>query len=70
MIAAESILFGYGANAPVQAVLGRKAGITQASMSRYRKNPDLIKFRDLKALVKARDLDDKEILMLFGRERR
>ena len=69
MIAPVSLLFGYGPNAPKQAALGEAAGIKPASMSRYKKNPDLIRFRDLKSLVKARKLTDQEILMLFGRGR-
>ena len=67
MIAPSELLFG-GVLKPVnRQLLADSIGVDVSTIGRWKKNPDRIRFGDLRQIVKLVGLTDKQILALFGR---
>ena len=65
METAESILFGYGVNAPVKARIAKRIGKSRSTVSRWAQDADSIPLRDLKAIIRCQGLSDKQILAIM-----
>ena len=67
MTTPSEILFG-GALKPVKRqILADGIGVDVSTIGRWKRNPDQIRFGDLKTIVRMIGLTDRQILMLFGR---
>ena len=67
MITPSELLFG-GVLKPVnRQLLADSIGVDVSTIGRWKKNPDRIRFGDLRQIVKLVGLTDKQILNLFGR---
>lgn len=67
MTTPSEILFG-GALKPVKRqILADDIGVDVSTIGRWKRNPDQIRFGDLKTIVRMIGLTDRQILMLFGR---
>lgn len=67
MIAPGELLFG-GVLKPVnRQLLADSIGVDVSTIGRWKKEPDRIRFGDLRQIVKLVGLTDKQILALFGR---
>lgn len=67
MITPSELLFG-GVLKPVnRQLLADSIGVDVSTIGRWKKNPDRIRFGDLRQIVKLVGLTDKQILALFGR---
>ena len=67
MITPSELLFG-GVLKPVnRQLLADSIGVDASTVGRWKKNPDRIRFGDLRQIVKLVGLTDKQILALFGR---
>lgn len=67
MITPSELLFG-GVLKPVnRQLLADSIGVDVSTVGRWKKNPDRIRFGDLRQIVKLVGLTDKQILALFGR---
>ena len=67
MIAPSELLFG-GVLKPVnRQLLADSIGVDVSTIGRWKKNPDRIRFGNLRQIVKLVGLTDKQILALFGR---
>lgn len=67
MITPSELLFG-GVLKPVnRQLLTDSIGVDVSTIGRWKKNPDRIRFGDLRQIVKLVGLTDKQILNLFGR---
>lgn len=67
MITPSEILFG-GVLKPVnRQLLADSIGVDVSTVGRWKKNPDRIRFGNLRQIVKLVGLTDKQILALFGR---
>lgn len=67
MIAPSELLFG-GVLKPVnRQLLADSIGVDVSTIGRWKKEPDRIRFGDLRKIVKLVGLTDKQILALFGR---
>lgn len=67
MITPSELLFG-GVLKPVnRQLLADSIGVDVSTIGRWKKNPDRIRFGDLRQIVKLVELTDKQILALFGR---
>lgn len=67
MITPSEILFG-GVLKPVnRQLLADSIGVDVSTIGRWKKDPDRIRFGDLRQIVKLVGLTDKQILALFGR---
>ena len=67
MIAPSEILFG-GVLKPVnRQLLADSIGVDVSTIGRWKKEPDRIRFGDLRQIVKLVGLTDRQILNLFGR---
>ena len=67
MIAPSELLFG-GVLKPVnRQLLADSIGVDVSTIGRWKKEPDRIRFGDLRQIVKLVGLTDKQILALFGR---
>lgn len=67
MITPSELLFG-GVLKPVnRQLLADSIGVDVSTIGRWKKNPDRIRFGDLRQIVKLVGLTDRQILNLFGR---
>lgn len=67
MITPSELLFG-GVLKPVnRQLLADSIGVDVSTVGRWKKEPDRIRFGDLRQIVKLVGLTDKQILNLFGR---
>ena len=67
MITPSELLFG-GVLKPVnRQLLADSIGVDGSTIGRWKKEPDRIRFGDLRQIVKLVGLTDKQILALFGR---
>lgn len=67
MITPSEILFG-GVLKPVnRQLLADSIGVDVSTVGRWKKDPNRIRFGDLRQIVKLVGLTDKQILALFGR---
>ena len=67
MITPSELLFG-GVLKPVnRQLLADSIGVDVSTVGRWKKDPDRIRFGDLRQIVKLVGLTDKQILNLFGR---
>ena len=67
MITPSELLFG-GVLKPVnRQLLADSIGVDVSTIGRWKKDPDRIRFGDLKQIVKLVGLTDRQILHLFGR---
>lgn len=67
MITPSELLFG-GVLKPVnRQLLADSIGVDVSTIGRWKKEPDRIRFGDLRQIVKLVGLTDKQILALFGR---
>lgn len=67
MIAPSELLFG-GVLKPVnRQLLADSIGVDVSTVGRWKKDPNRIRFGDLRQIVKLVGLTDKQILALFGR---
>ncbi len=67
MITPSELLFG-GVLKPVnRQLLADSIGVDVSTIGRWKKDPDRIRFGDLRQIVKLVGLTDKQILALFGR---
>lgn len=67
MITPSELLFG-GVLKPVnRQLLADSIGVDVSTVGRWKKDPDRIRFGDLRQIVKLVGLTDKQILALFGR---
>lgn len=67
MITPSEILFG-GILKPVnRQLLADSIGVDVSTVGRWKKDPNRIRFGDLRQIVKLVGLTDKQILALFGR---
>lgn len=67
MIAPSELLFG-GVLKPVnRQLLADSIGVDVSTVGRWKKDPNRIRFGDLRKIVKLVGLTDKQILALFGR---
>lgn len=67
MIIPSELLFG-GVLKPVnRQLLADSIGVDVSTVGRWKKDPNRIRFGDLRKIVKLVGLTDKQILALFGR---
>ena len=67
MITPSELLFG-GVLKPVnRQLLADSIGVDVSTVGRWKKDPNRIRFGDLRKIVKLVGLTDKQILALFGR---
>ena len=67
MTTPSELLFG-GVLKPVnRQLLADSIGVDVSTIGRWKKDPDRIRFGDLRQIVKLVGLTDKQILALFGR---
>lgn len=67
MITPSELLFG-GVLKPVnRQLLADSIGVDVSTVGRWKKDPDRIRFSDLRQIVKLVGLTDRQILNLFGR---
>ena len=67
MITPSELLFG-GVLKPVnRQLLADSIGVDVSTVGRWKKDPDRIRFGDLRQIVKLVGLTDRQILNLFGR---
>ena len=67
MLTPSELLFG-GVLKPVnRQLLADSIGVDVSTIGRWKKDPDRIRFGDLRQIVKLVGLTDKQILALFGR---
>lgn len=67
MITPSELLFG-GVLKPVnRQLLADSIGVDVSTIGRWKKDPNRIRFGDLRQIVKLVGLTDKQILALFGR---
>lgn len=67
MTAPSELLFG-GVLKPVnRQLLADSIGVDVSTVGRWKKDPNRIRFGDLRQIVKLVGLTDKQILALFGR---
>lgn len=67
MITPSELLFG-GVLKPVnRQLLADSIGVDVSTIGRWKKDPDRIRFGDLRQIVKLVGLTDRQILNLFGR---
>ena len=67
MISPSELLFG-GVLKPVnRQLLADSIGVDVSTIGRWKKDPNRIRFGDLRQIVKLVGLTDKQILALFGR---
>lgn len=67
MITPSELLFG-GVLKPVnRQLLADSIGVDVSTIGRWKKDPNRIRFGDLRQIVKLVGLTDKQILNLFGR---
>lgn len=67
MITPSELLFG-GVLKPVnRQLLADSIGVDVSTVGRWKKDPNRIRFGDLRQIVKLVGLTDKQILALFGR---
>lgn len=67
MLTPSELLFG-GVLKPVnRQLLADSIGVDVSTVGRWKKDPDRIRFGDLRQIVKLVGLTDKQILALFGR---
>lgn len=65
MMKAETILFGYGATAPVKARIARSIGKSRSTVSNWAKDSGKIPLKDLRNIVRVLGLSDKEIIQII-----
>lgn len=67
MTAPSEILFGGSINTTNQSEMAKVIGVDVSTVGRWKKDPDRIRFGDLKMIVRLRGLSNRQILNLFGR---
>ena len=70
MIAPSEILFPDGIKRIDMLALSKAIGCNRSTLYKWKADPDMIRFGDLKAMVRVNQLTNEQILMLFGRRAR
>lgn len=69
MITPSELLFGGTINSTNLTKMAQAIGVDVSTVGRWKKDPDRIRFGDLKMIVRLKGLSDRQVLNLFGRGR-